>query len=62
MASDQQLGDRLSRLLSGRRGLTPRRMFGGTCFMLNGNMCAGVHNKSLILRVGTGADGRFGNS
>jgi TfoX/Sxy family transcriptional regulator of competence genes len=28
-------------------------MFGGTCFTLNGNMCVGVHNKSLILRVGS---------
>lgn len=27
-------------------------MFGGTCFMLNGNMCVGVHERSLILRVG----------
>jgi hypothetical protein len=27
-------------------------MFGGTCFMLNGNMCVGVHKKSLIIRVG----------
>lgn len=52
MASDQQLVDRLSRLLAGRRGVTPRRMFGGTCFTLNGNMCVGVHNKSLMLQVG----------
>jgi TfoX/Sxy family transcriptional regulator of competence genes len=60
MASDPQLVDRLSRLLAGRRGVTPRRMFGGTCFMLNGNMCVGVHNKSLILRVGSAqAEGLF---
>jgi TfoX/Sxy family transcriptional regulator of competence genes len=60
MASDQQLVDRLSRLLSGRKGVTPRRMFGGTCFTLNGNMCVGVHNKSLMLRVGSDqAEGLF---
>ena len=53
MASDQQLVDRLARLLSGHPGVTPRRMFGGTCFMLNGNMCIGVHQKSLIIRIGT---------
>jgi len=27
-------------------------MFGGVCFTLNGNMCVGVHNTNLILRVG----------
>src|SRR5216683_8330404 len=53
MASDQHLVDRLSKLLSGRPGVTPRRMFGGTCFMLNGNMCVGVHKQSLIIRIGT---------
>jgi TfoX/Sxy family transcriptional regulator of competence genes len=52
MASDQQLVDRLSKLLSDRPGVTPRQMFGGTCFMLNGNMCVGVHKKSLIIRIG----------
>src|SRR6266851_2045413 len=52
MVSDQQLVDRLSKLLAGRPGVAPRRMFGGTCFMLNGNMCVGVHNKSLIIRIG----------
>jgi hypothetical protein len=27
-------------------------MFGGVCFMLNGNMCVGVHKEQLIVRVG----------
>lgn len=27
-------------------------MFGGVCLTLNGNMCIGVHNRSLIIRVG----------
>lgn len=53
MASDQQLVNRLTRLLSDKPGVTPRQMFGGTCFMLNGNMCVGVRNKSLMLRVGS---------
>lgn len=52
MASDPQLRARLSQLLAGRPGVAPRHMFGGTCFMLNGNMCVGVHKKSLIVRVG----------
>ena len=52
MASDQQLVDRLSKLLSGHPGVEPKRMFGGVCFMLNGNMCIGVHKTSLIVRIG----------
>ena len=52
MASDQRLVDRLSELISDRPGVAPRRMFGGTCFMLKGNMCVGVHKDSLILRIG----------
>ncbi len=27
-------------------------MFGGVCFMINGNMCAGVNDKLLMLRLG----------
>jgi TfoX/Sxy family transcriptional regulator of competence genes len=59
MASDQQLVDRLSRLLADRSGVAPRRMFGGICFMLNGNMCVGVHKKSLIIRVGVEQTGKL---
>jgi len=31
------------------------KMFGGTCFMLNGNMLAGTFRNGLLARVGTGA-------
>jgi TfoX/Sxy family transcriptional regulator of competence genes len=52
MASDPGLVKRLSDVLSAYPDLEARRMFGGTCFMLNGNMCIGVHNQNLIIRVG----------
>jgi TfoX/Sxy family transcriptional regulator of competence genes len=52
MASDPKLVARLETLLAGRPGVAPRKMFGGVCFMLNGNMCVGVHNDELIVRVG----------
>jgi len=55
MASDPALVARLNALLGARAGFEPRRMFGGVCFFLNGNMCVGVHEKNLILRVGEGA-------
>ncbi len=33
-------------------GITERRMFGGLCFMLNGNMLCGVHKEGGMARVG----------
>jgi TfoX/Sxy family transcriptional regulator of competence genes len=34
------------------KGVSERRMFGGTCFMLNGNMVAGTFKDGVLLRVG----------
>lgn len=39
-------------VLAGQPGLTPRAMFGGICFLINGNMACGIHKDSLIVRVG----------
>lgn len=52
MASDPALVERLRVVLARHRHVEARRMFGGICFMLNGNMCIGVHDKNLIVRVG----------
>jgi hypothetical protein len=35
-----------------RDGVSEQRMFGGICFMLNGNMVAGSSPRGLLLRVG----------
>lgn len=52
MPYSSELAERLSRLLAGRSNLEPRKMFGGLCFMLNGNVCLGIWKDFLILRVG----------
>ena len=36
-------------------GLTERSMFGGIAFLLEGNMCCGVIEDRLVVRVGPGA-------
>ena len=36
-------------------GATRKRMFGGTCHLLDGNMLCGVHDDSLIVRLGAEA-------
>jgi TfoX/Sxy family transcriptional regulator of competence genes len=51
MSFDERLAARVRRLLKRRAGYAERKMFGGLCFMLNGNMCGGVMNDDLIVRV-----------
>jgi TfoX/Sxy family transcriptional regulator of competence genes len=52
MPFDADLNDRLRRALGKRRGLTEKKMFGGTAFLLHGNMLVGVWREFLIARVG----------
>ena len=55
MAYSAEIADRVLKVLEGREGLTERKMFGGIAFMLNGNMCCGVTNDDLMVRVGAGS-------
>jgi TfoX/Sxy family transcriptional regulator of competence genes len=55
MAYDQALAQRVRGLLSRRRGLVERKMFGGVAFMIHGNMACGVLDDDLILRLGPDA-------
>lgn len=52
MAYDHELADRTRATLKGSKGLVEKRMFGGLCFLLNGNILVGVWKDSLIVRVG----------
>ena len=52
MAASKLLVERIRHLLSKRRGITEKKMFGGTCLLLNGNMLVAVWNDSLIARLG----------
>lgn len=49
--TDGLLADRVREILSGREGVSERRMFGGVCFMIHGNMCVGTWKGSLIVRL-----------
>lgn len=55
MAYDERLADRVRAALKGTRGVTEKRMFGGLSFMLAGNMCCGVVDDELMVRVGPDA-------
>jgi TfoX/Sxy family transcriptional regulator of competence genes len=52
MAYDEALAARIRDWLADAPGVTERKMFGGICFMVNGNMCAGVSKDRLMARVG----------
>ena len=55
MASDEGLAQRVRESLSERMDLTEKKMFGGLCFLLGGNMAAGIVGDDLMLRVGPDA-------
>jgi len=51
MPYDEKLDSRISELTSGW-GVIRKKMFGGTCYLLNGNMAFGVYEDFLIIRLG----------
>jgi len=50
------LAGRMRKALSGRRALAEKRMFGGVCFLLKGNMLCGVGDGRFMFRVGKDQD------
>jgi len=46
------IDSKISELLSRRRNIESRKMFGGICYLLRGNMFSGVYKDFLILRLG----------
>src|SRR4029453_18695946 len=52
MAYDEGAGARVRQALTGKDGLTEKKMFGGLAFLLNGNMLVGVMGERLLGRTG----------
>ena len=52
MAYDEHLEQRIRGQLEEAPGLIGKKMFGGICFMVQGNMACGVNKDDLIVRVG----------
>ncbi|MBX7111121.1 MAG: TfoX/Sxy family protein [Dehalococcoidia bacterium] len=51
MPYNQKLAERVRALLADEPDLVEKKMFGGVCFMLAGNMCVGVNRDDLMVRV-----------
>ena len=52
MAYDEELAQRVRRLLGPIENISERKMFGGLAFMLNGNMCCCIEQANLVVRTG----------
>lgn len=52
MAFNEELALRIRQSLGEQTGVTERKMFGGLCFMVHGNMLGGVMGDEIIVRVG----------
>lgn len=55
MAYDEGLAQRVRESLADRPDATEKKMFGGLCFLLGGNMACGIVGEELMLRVGPDA-------
>jgi len=53
MPYDELLTARLRAALGPLLGLVEKKMFGGVCLLVNGNMVCGVYKDDLIVRIGT---------
>jgi len=52
MAFDEGLAERIREELQERNDVIEKKMFGGLCFMVSGNMCCGIVKDTLMTRVG----------
>ncbi|MEL6839840.1 MAG: TfoX/Sxy family protein [Pseudomonadota bacterium] len=56
MAYDEGYATLIREALSGEAGISEKRMFGGLCFLKDGNMICGVHQGGGMARVGKAAE------
>ena len=55
MAYNKEIDARIKKIVSGWKNTEAKKMFGGVCHLLNGNMFCGVYKDFLILRLGESA-------
>jgi hypothetical protein len=52
MPADPHLTDLMRQAIHGRQGVREKRMFGGVCWLLNGNLLCGQLDERYLFRVG----------
>jgi TfoX/Sxy family transcriptional regulator of competence genes len=51
MPFDEELAERIRKMLRRTADITERKMFGGLAFMCQGKMCCGIVGRDLMVRV-----------
>ena len=52
MAYNENIDERIKHVVAKWKNTSSKKMFGGVCHLLNGNMFGGVYKDTLILRIG----------
>lgn len=52
MSYDSRLAERLANVIASRSDMKQKKMFGGIAWLLNGNVCVGIHKEWLVIRIG----------
>ena len=52
MSYDKGLAQRVREIVEEEPGYDEKKMFGGICFLINGNMACGILHDDIIIRVG----------
>ena len=58
MPYNEEINARIRKIVSRWKNADAKKMFGGVCHLLNGNMVCGVYKDYLILRLGEEASGK----
>jgi TfoX/Sxy family transcriptional regulator of competence genes len=58
MPYNLEVDSRIRKLISNWKNTDAKKMFGGVCYLLNGNMVCGVYKEFLILRLGEELGGK----
>jgi TfoX/Sxy family transcriptional regulator of competence genes len=52
MPYNEEIDDRIKKVIARWKNTNSKKMFGGVCHLINGNMFCGVYKDFLILRLG----------
>jgi len=61
MPYSEDLEKKIDRAAVSWQDLEKKKMFGGICYLTGGNMCFGIYQDYLIVRLGAGAGERLKN-
>ena len=53
MPYSQLIEEKIEKIIGRWKKVEKKKMFGGICYLMNGNMCFGIYKDFLIVRTGT---------